>query len=159
MFKGLSKTGYKEHRAISQWQVDWARKVLSLLMKCNERTSFTAITMCQTVRLTSKSNPKNIKQVNTFLCKWACKHKGSFKPMRTNYKNRIVSLKRWERVHRQAIVLTAKGNGEVTMVLYCLVTISQWVLVPVMFWGINLSSCIDGKDHVLHSSFISGSLS
>lgn len=39
---------------------------------------FTAVTLCQGTRLTTKSNWQNIKQMQTFLCKWSCKHKGSF---------------------------------------------------------------------------------
>lgn len=44
----------KEHRAVVPWKAEWAMKGLSLLIKCNERTSFTVVTLCQTTRLTSK---------------------------------------------------------------------------------------------------------
>lgn len=77
-----------EHRATAPWQAERATKGLSLLMKCNERTSFIAVTLCQTTRLGTKSNPENITQTEMFLCKWTCKQKRSFKSMRTNDGNR-----------------------------------------------------------------------
>lgn len=88
-------------------------------MKWKERPSFTTVT-----RLTTKSNWENIKQMKTFLCKWACKQKGSFISMSVYHENRIVSTQSRAIGPILWLILT-KGNREVAVVFYCPATVSQ----------------------------------
>ena len=153
----------KELGATSPWQAEWATKGLSLLMKCNTRTSFTVITLCQTTSLGTKSNPENIRLKCSLWIQW------SFKSVRTNYRNGNKMFmwttskgpKEWPICWQYSLQLLSQGKWLRYFVGSTVISQSTWVHLlfraSLFFWEmmIQVLLCRLAPFLALYHSFVS----